>query len=217
MKPPLGRTLSSDAPLAQLLPPYVWVKDSVESLDEPLFPGEEVAVLDAFPARRAEFRTGRALARRALRAAGVRPQAILTGPRGAPQWPTGLVGSITHCAGYCAAVLARTDRLAGIGVDAERRTVLTLAETGVVTTALERQRALETHLPPEWSLHAFCAKEAAFKSVPAGLEQPTDPTDIEVNLDYQTGAFTATIADRLVRGRWGTTDSHVFAAAVSRW
>ncbi|MGL5827124.1 MAG: 4'-phosphopantetheinyl transferase family protein [Nocardioides sp.] len=47
----------------------------------------------------------------------------------------------------------------------------------------QRQRAHGAGLPPEWSLHIFCAKEAAFKSVAPWLEQPTDPADIEIDLD----------------------------------
>ncbi len=36
-----------------------------------------------------------------------------------PQWPAGVVGSMTHCEGYRAAAVARSDELTGIGIDAE--------------------------------------------------------------------------------------------------
>ena len=42
------------------------------------------------------------------------------GPNRAPLWPRGIVGSISHCEGYCAVVAARQDRFAGLGLDVER-------------------------------------------------------------------------------------------------
>ncbi|MFJ9024892.1 4'-phosphopantetheinyl transferase [Streptomyces sp. NPDC102259] len=38
---------------------------------------------------------------------GTAPQPVLPGQRGAPRWPDGLVGSMTHCEDYCAAALVR--------------------------------------------------------------------------------------------------------------
>ena len=55
---------------------------------------------------------------------GVPPAPILPGERGAPQWPAGYAGSITHCAGYRAAAVARTREMLTIGVDAEPHDVL---------------------------------------------------------------------------------------------
>src|SRR6202030_3208531 len=36
-----------------------------------------------------------------------------------PLWPEGLVGSITHTSGFCAAVLARKQSLSAVGIDSE--------------------------------------------------------------------------------------------------
>ena len=74
--------------------------------DAVLFPQEASALATAVEKRRREFATGRACARRALDDLGIAPSAILPGERGAPQWPPGIVGSITHCAGYRAAAVA---------------------------------------------------------------------------------------------------------------
>jgi 4'-phosphopantetheinyl transferase EntD len=73
-----------------------------------LFPEEKTFIAKAVDKRRREFTTARGCARAALAALGLPPAPIVPGPRGAPQWPTGVVGSITHCAGYCAWALART-------------------------------------------------------------------------------------------------------------
>ncbi|WP_423832395.1 hypothetical protein [Streptomyces manipurensis] len=69
--------------------------------------------------RRAQFATARACARRALAGLGREPVALLPGPGGAPQWPSGVVGSITHCEGYRAAVAAPAGVVAALGIDAE--------------------------------------------------------------------------------------------------
>ena len=84
-----------------------------------LFPAEEAAIARAVAKRRSEFATGRACARAALAKLGLPPVPIVPGLRGAPQWPAGVTGSITHCAGYRASAVARLTDVAGIGLDAE--------------------------------------------------------------------------------------------------
>ncbi|GAA2265587.1 4'-phosphopantetheinyl transferase superfamily protein [Streptomyces amakusaensis] len=84
-----------------------------------LYPEEAALIARAVEIRREEFTTVRACARRAMAALGLPPVPVLPGKRNAPQWPAGVVGSMTHCAGYRAAVLARDSDLAMIGIDAE--------------------------------------------------------------------------------------------------
>ena len=79
---------------------------------------ESDAVAAALPARRAEFATGRVLGHRALDALGVRCGSIPVARSGAPVWPAGVVGSITHCVGLRACAVGRRDAHAGIGIDA---------------------------------------------------------------------------------------------------
>lgn len=80
----------------------------------PLLPGE--ALPQAVPRRLAEFSAGRAAARAAL---GRPDQALPMGPDRAPVWPTDSLGSITHCAGLCLAVVGGAADFQGIGLDAE--------------------------------------------------------------------------------------------------
>jgi 4'-phosphopantetheinyl transferase EntD len=67
-----------------------------------------------------EFALGRAAAHFALKQIGLEDSGpVLRGPTGEPLWCDGIVGSITHCYPWCAAVVVRcSDRLA-IGVDLE--------------------------------------------------------------------------------------------------
>ena len=85
-----------------------------------LWPEEAAAVQHAVEKRRREFAVGRMLARAALAAIGDPPSAIPTGNHREPVWPAGIVGSITHCAGYCAAAVARDAMVVALGIDAEQ-------------------------------------------------------------------------------------------------
>lgn len=69
--------------------------------------------------RQREFATARSCARTALARLGVPPVPVLASPRGAPRWPAGVVGSITHCDGYRAAAVAYTRDVVSLGIDAE--------------------------------------------------------------------------------------------------
>ncbi|AKL64824.1 MULTISPECIES: 4'-phosphopantetheinyl transferase family protein [Streptomyces] len=84
-----------------------------------LYPEEAALVAAATEGRREEFTTVRGCARRAMAALGLPPAPVLPGRRNVPGWPAGVVGSMTHCAGYRAAVLARDADLVAVGIDAE--------------------------------------------------------------------------------------------------
>jgi 4'-phosphopantetheinyl transferase EntD len=105
--------------IEEILPENVAVVDTTEDrLDVELFPAEVQSLGGAVEKRRREFITGRACARGALAQLGMDPVAIPSGERGEPCWPAGIVGSITHCAGYRACALARVGVIAALGIDA---------------------------------------------------------------------------------------------------
>ncbi|WP_261783846.1 4'-phosphopantetheinyl transferase [Curtobacterium sp. TC1] len=87
-------------------------------LDGSLSDDERDAIATALPKRRAEFVTGRVLGRRALAAIGVWGASIPCTRSGAPVWPAGFVGTITHSIGLRACAVGRRDEFAGIGIDA---------------------------------------------------------------------------------------------------
>jgi 4'-phosphopantetheinyl transferase EntD len=135
--------------------------------DAALFPEEAALVAKAVEKRRREFATARGCARGALAALGVPPAPILRGERGAPQWPPGIVGSITHCAGYRAAVVARGRDALTIGVDAEPDEGLPRGVLDAVSLPGERARLrdLAAALPhTSWDRLLFSAKEAVYKA-----------------------------------------------------
>jgi 4'-phosphopantetheinyl transferase EntD len=130
-----------------------------------LMPEEAAALGDAADVRRREFTTGRSLARRTLAHLGFSPVAIPRGASREPKWPLGVVGSITHCRGYCAAVVARAASVATIGIDAEIHAALPHGVLGKVSRCEERdwiatRRGDGVH----WDRVLFSAKEAVFKA-----------------------------------------------------
>jgi 4'-phosphopantetheinyl transferase EntD len=154
--------------IEKILPPGVACAEARGDLsDARLFP-DEVAVVDkAVEKRRHEFATARSCARTALRALGVPPVPILPGERGAPRWPPGIVGSITHCAGYRAAAVALASDVMTIGVDAEPHATLPDGVLDAVSLPNERARlrdlaAAAPDVP--WDRLLFSAKESVYKA-----------------------------------------------------
>ena len=84
-----------------------------------LWPEEEAALGPVVAGRRRDYVLGRRCARLALERLGREPAPVLRGPERQPLWPDGVVGAITHTAGYAAAVVATADRARSVGIDAE--------------------------------------------------------------------------------------------------
>ncbi len=155
--------------IEDILPAGVVASEAFEDdlAKDKLFDEEEQQVARAVDKRRREFTTARACARRALAALNIPPVPIETGDKGAPKWPAGVVGSITHCDGYRAAAVALDKDVRAIGIDAEPHGVL---PDGVLD-AIARPEELEI-LPglaasaPDvhWDRLLFSAKESIYKA-----------------------------------------------------
>ncbi|WP_405591786.1 4'-phosphopantetheinyl transferase [Streptomyces sp. NBC_01190] len=135
----------------------------------PLHPEEAEAVAKAVPKRRAEYAAGRACARAALAVLGVPPGPIpREARRGAPVWPAGYVGSITHTDGYRAAAVARATDILTIGIDAEPHGPLpqgvldVILATGAESDSLTALSA--RHPDIRWDRLLFSAKETVYKA-----------------------------------------------------
>nr|WTB28322.1 4'-phosphopantetheinyl transferase superfamily protein [Streptomyces sp. NBC_00830]WTB35759.1 4'-phosphopantetheinyl transferase superfamily protein [Streptomyces sp. NBC_00830] len=132
----------------------------------PAFPQEEAVVAGAVDKRRREFATVRVCARAALTRLGVAPAPILPGPGGAPGWPGGIVGAMSHCDGYRAAAVARTRDAVAIGLDAEPNEPLPHGVLDAVTLAPEREQLsglAAEHPEVSWDRLIFSAKETVYK------------------------------------------------------
>jgi enterobactin synthetase component D / holo-[acyl-carrier protein] synthase len=199
-----------------ILPPAVAAAEEFgDRPDAVLFPEEEAVIGRAIEKRRREFTTARACARAALARLGQPPVAIVPGERGAPGWPPGIVGSITHCAGYRAAAVARASQVAALGLDAEPDEPLPRGVLDVISLDAERASlaGLARSAPgPNWDRMLFCAKESVYKAwFPLtgrwlGFEQA------HITLDPAAGAFTARL---LVPG--AEVDGRELTAFEGRW
>jgi 4'-phosphopantetheinyl transferase EntD len=153
--------------IEELLPAGVAAVDTREErLDIELFPEERAALGRAVEKRRREFVTARACARQALAQLGLAPSPIANGERGAPIWPAGVVGSITHCAGYRACAVAPAELFLGVGIDAEPNAPLPDGVLSEIARAEERPRLVDlAHAQPavSWDRLLFSAKEAVYK------------------------------------------------------
>jgi 4'-phosphopantetheinyl transferase EntD len=159
---------AADVLIEKVLPDEV---ASAEAFDDPpdavLYPGEAEAISRAVDKRRREFRTVRHCARLALRQLGLPPVAVLRGERGEPQWPPGVVGSMTHCTGYRAAAIARSDDLCTLGIDAEPHQPLPPGVLDIIALDEERDdlaKLTATDRTTCWDRLMFCAKEAVYKA-----------------------------------------------------
>ena len=161
--------------------------------DGQLFPEEAALVAGATAKRRREFTGVRVCARLALARAGIQPAPIMPGPSGAPLWPSGIVGSMTHCDGYRAAAIGRADTFAAIGIDAEPHEVLPSGVLPRVASDSERtELARFATVAPEfcWDRILFSAKESVYKAWFPATGRRLGFADAEVVLDV-SGSFVA--------------------------
>ncbi len=173
----------------------VGVASRSDEQQEPLFPEEAALVARAVMARQLEFATGRSCARRALRRLHVADAPILSGGRREPLWPEGIVGSITHCAGYRAAAVARAgDAAAAIGIDAEQHAAL---PSGVLERiSLPQERAWLATAPAgiHWDRLLFSAKESVLKACFPLLRRTLEFRAVLVRVDPDGGTFRSRLA-----------------------
>nr|QMX85607.1 4'-phosphopantetheinyl transferase [Streptomyces youssoufiensis] len=229
---------------AALVPRAISWAEAVRTDAEPdaLFP-EEAALLErAVLKRRREFTTVRACARRAMAGLDLPPTPILPGKRGEPNWPDGVVGSMTHCDGYRAAALAPHTVARSIGIDAEPHAPLPEGVLGIVSLDAERERGQQITDgawgagPVHWDRLLFSAKESVFKAWYPLARRELDFTDAELTFTPETvpvsgaenPAYQGTFRARLLPsadipdgfpftgfdGRWVIHDGFVVTAIV---
>ncbi|MGH2872988.1 MAG: 4'-phosphopantetheinyl transferase family protein [Solirubrobacteraceae bacterium] len=206
-----------------------------ERVEIELFAQERSVVARAVPARRLEFAAGRACARLALERLGAPIAAIPSGLHGEPLWPAGVVGSITHCRGYRACAVARSDAIAAIGIDAEPNAPLPPELLEEVAYGREREQlaaALSAatgragadpgavHLPRL----LFSAKEAVYKAWFPLARRWLGFDEVELTIDRERARFRARLlvegpvvaGARLtdLRGRWTVEDGVICSVVV---
>jgi 4'-phosphopantetheinyl transferase EntD len=215
--------------IGELLPDAaVAVETQADRLDVQLFPEEEAALANAVDKRRDEFVTARACARDAFAQLGLPAAPVVSGADGEPLWPAGIVGSITHCAGYRACALAPRTDLLTVGIDAEPNEPLPAGLLADVALPDERRRlaGLAVAVPGvNWDRLLFSAKESVYKAWFPLAGRWLGFEDATLAIDPAHGTFRArllvpgpTIGGAVLRGfagRWAVRDGLVLTAIAA--
>ena len=185
-------------PFRSLLPVHVASNEGdIESLcHEELFEQEVSAIGPrAVEKRKLEFAAGRNCARKALQRLGLERCPIPSGPMGEPIWPPNIVGSITHCASYCAAAVAFASDVRGIGIDVETHAPLPAGVADIVCVDSEQDWISIAPAADSvaWGTVIFSAKESLFKAWYPLLGRWLDFSDARLAIDAKSRSFIATL------------------------
>jgi enterobactin synthetase component D len=163
--------LSDHWPLAHALPGVHLLSTSfiAERLAGEDFSRCAITPVRGVAKRQAEYLAGRLCAREALRRLTGQAQVPAVGADRAPQWPAGVVGSISHGHGWAAALVAHSSAWRGLGLDIEQplasaraerlaAEILTPDELRQLQTLSAEQRAWRVTL-------TFSLKESLFKAL----------------------------------------------------
>ena len=175
--------LLPDAAVGVTASPVMW--------ETPARPEEERLLGTSGTRRAREFRAGRHCARLALDQLGFPTAAVLRRPGGDPNWPPGVVGSITHCSDFAAAVVAKRQDIVRLGIDAEPHLGLEASVIPLVCTAAEQSWCREQDDQVYWETVVFSAKEAVYKALYPLDGRFLDFDDLEIELCPAAGRFAA--------------------------
>lgn len=90
---------------------------------------------------------------------------ILKGSDGEPLWPSGIVGSLSHCPSLCVAAVASAERIRAVGVDVDDSDGLS---DGIMRFVFSSEELASLRMVSSVERRAaFCAKEAASKALSA--------------------------------------------------
>jgi 4'-phosphopantetheinyl transferase EntD len=214
--------------IGAILPPPVLAEfRCADAPEATLFPAEEAVVAGAVAQRRGEFATVRLCARQALARLGEPAVPLVPGQRGAPCWPPGVVGSLTHCQGYRAAAVARAAQVLALGIDAEPHGPLPRGVRQAVALPEEAAHLDELaagYPDTHWDRLLFSAKESVYKAWYPLTGRWLGFADARLVIDPDAGEFSATFRVPGARcgsreltgftGRWLVTDALVLTCVV---
>jgi enterobactin synthetase component D len=225
-----GRAADGRAPVADTV--HAWLAapfplaDCIAQQTRRLRAAGTAAVVPALMQQQ-QFDTGRQCAAALLRAAGSSELGVARGADGAPCWPPGFVGSISHTAEFVAVALAPLAACGALGIDMEA--LLPPATAAEIRTLCFREPELTLaawgRLDDAARISAgFCAKEALYKCLYPVSRRYFDFLEAEiVAVDLAAGNLTlrllCDLAPQWRRGarfavRFRFEAGHVFAAAI---
>ncbi|MET4101286.1 4'-phosphopantetheinyl transferase EntD [Roseovarius sp. MBR-78] len=168
--------MSLVAALRAMLPPGLALAGAdPRAAPDGLCPEERPATARMTSARLREYAAGRRAARAAMAALGLSDAPIVMGRDRAPVWPEGVIGTISHDATTCLALVGRARDWDGLGLDLEPATPLPEDVAALVCLPFEAADAGAAR-------RVFCAKEAAYKALYPRITTVLDFADMTVTL-----------------------------------
>ncbi len=158
-----------------------------------LLPEERKIVETVVQKRREEFSTGRFCAHTAMCKLypDIKPQPLLPGTKREPLWPNKLIGSISHSADSCLAVVSSDSWIKSLGVDIEKREGIKPGVRDLICLPEELSMLGEYQENPEaWKL-IFSAKESVYKALFPIAEKWIGFSDAKLQFDFEEQCFTA--------------------------
>lgn len=180
-------------------------------------PAADVArIANALLPRRAEFIAGRWCAHAALGSLGVRASSLPSNTLGAPVWPAGVTGSITHESGICAAAVVRSSFARGIGIDLfDRRHEADIEQIAYLVLGQEEKSLLDTCEDATGFIQlVFSIKEAVVKAVSPTVRRYLDMHDISVSVGADSFTATLTWSNERIAGQWARIGPFLLTFAV---
>jgi enterobactin synthetase component D len=192
---------------------------------EATFPGSDLPPeLEAAVAiRRTQFLAGRYCAAQAITrlCGGDASVTVGRGANGAPVWPDGLTGSITHTADFASAAVASRTNVRSLGIDTELIMATERARriASAVLVASESPAANRAIDEAVWITLVFSAKESLFKCLYPIVGRHFDYSTVAVtSIDTKTGGFVAELQQTLtaelqagtsIEGRFDISERYV--------
>ncbi|WP_432486071.1 4'-phosphopantetheinyl transferase family protein [Kineococcus esterisolvens] len=205
--------------LATVLPAFARCAERTADVELADVLPQEVQLLGLAGSReRAQSVTVRRCAQEAVAALGASCGVLPRRASGEPGWPPGLVGSLTHCAGYRGAAVARARDALSLGIDAEPHEALSPGLLGLVASPEEAAALRSAPRGVHGDRVLFCAKEAAYKAWWPLTRRWLGMLHVEAELRGE--AFTVRVPDASdgeparLHGRWAVHDGRVLAAVT---
>lgn len=172
--------------------------------------------------RQVDFCKGRYCSRKALEKMGYHYSPIVRDEHGAPIWPEGATGSISHSGDIAAAVVVPNASIQGIGLDIQNMYVI--FPSSVLSILLHDDEVSAFLSVPEklsdlYAYAIFSAKESAIKCFYTIFGYLVNLNEVVVEMNVVKGKFKASVPTNQdapslkLNGRIGFNEDYVFSAA----
>ena len=189
---------------------YFCVNFNWQDLDEDFFTSQGISLPQSMkedvPKKKAHFLGGRYCAHKALSMMEKKESEISNSyedkqdklvpiqknEQGAPIWPAGVIGSITHTENFIGAVVESFDNLRGVGIDTEKilgPQSVVMVES-LVATEEEKRKSLSFD-PFEYFTLIYSAKESIFKCLNPIIQKYIEFHDVTIDsVSFDSKVFT---------------------------